>query len=269
MYTYSSPMRRVTTFYRAFFGAVAIAVVGLGGARPAQAIDLELYAKLLQHYSHEVPDTAGTRVDYEGLRATEDWPRLVASVAGVNPAKLETEAAKKAFWINAYNILAIDWVVRGRPEASIRDLGSFFSPVWKKRAGRVGGANVTLDHIEHGILRPMGDPRIHGAIVCASVSCPSLLREPFRADTLDAQFEVALRSWLADPRKGVRIDRAAGRAELSSIFKWFAEDFEPRGVLAFAAAYLPEADAKWLRERAEPPDIRYLDYDWNLNRWRP
>src|SRR4030095_12503639 len=134
--------------------------------------------------------------------------------------------------IDAYNILAIDLVARHYPVASIRDLGSLLRPVWKIEAGRVGGRAYSLDEIEHGILRPLGDPRVHMAIVCASVSCPSLAREPFVAARIDAQLDAASARFVANEQKGVRVEARGVR--LSKIFDWFAADFAAGGgVLAF------------------------------------
>jgi len=248
-----------------------VVVVGIAafGSVDAKATDLDLYATILAQYTRDVTQTVGTQVDYRGLRKSEQWPRLVDSLRASDPSRLHSAAQKKAFWINAYNILAIDRVVQGHPQQSIRDLGSLFRSVWKQPAGDIGGNPVTLDQIEHEILRPMGDPRIHGAIVCASTSCPSLLREPWRADRLDEQFDRAIRRWLADPTKGASIERESNRIRLSSIFKWFAEDFAASGgVLRFVAGYLDESDAEWLRAHADDVEVVYLDYDWSLNRYR-
>ena len=112
----------------------------------------------------------------------------------------------------------------------------------------------------------MGDPRIHGAIVCASLSCPALLREPFEAERLDAQLDAVWRSWLADTRKGLRIDRGTKRVQLSKIFDWFEADFAAHGgVLRFIGRYLSDADAKWLAANRDAVRITYFDYDWSLN----
>jgi hypothetical protein len=138
--------------------------------------------------------------------------------------------------------------------------------VWKRRAGSIDGRPVTLDGIEHRTLRPLGDPRIHGAIVCASLSCPPLRREPYRAETLDAQLDDNVRRWLADPRKGAAVDPEAGVLLVSSIFKWFDEDFEAQGgVLAFVERYGPEEVRALVSERGGRVRIRHLDYDWSLN----
>lgn len=110
----------------------------------------------------------------------------------------------------------------------------------------------------------MGEPRIHAAIVCASLSCPPLRREPYRAADLDAQLEDNVRRWLADPRKGARIDRSARTLYLSPIFGWFEDDFG-HDVLSFVAAHLPPEEASWIRTQGSALRIRDLGYDWSLN----
>jgi hypothetical protein len=234
--------------------------------QPAAGLDLGIWARLLAEHTREVPDIAGTRVDYTALRGSAAWPRLLESLDRADPAALASTPERLAFWINAYNVLAIDVVLRHYPLASIRDAGSLLRPVWKRAAGRVGGKARSLDEIEHAILRPLGDPRIHGAIVCASLSCPPLLREPYRSESLDAQLDANVRRWLADPRKGVRVDPAADRLELSPIFDWFEEDFAAAGgVLAFVERFAPVSVAEWLRARGGDVELRSLEYDWHLN----
>jgi hypothetical protein len=212
-----------------------------------------------------VSDAAGVRVDYAALARSADWQRLVDGLAASDPARLVSRSERLAFWINAYNVLAIDLVARHHPVASIREIGSLWRPVWKREAGRVGGRRVTLDEIEHATLRPQGEPRIHAAIVCASVSCPALAREPFRAERLEAQLDAALAAFLADPRKGSRLDRERGVLWLSRVFDWFAEDFAASGgALAFLRPHLPEPTRAWLEAHADV-ELAFLDYDWSLN----
>jgi len=222
-----------------------------------------LYAKLLERHTRVVADMAGTRVDYPGLAASTDWRRLVAQLDTTDPSALASREQRLAFWINAYNILAIDLVARHPEIESIRDIGSLLRPVWKREAGRVGGQPISLDEIENGILRKQGEPRMHAAIVCASLSCPSLRREPFDAARLDAQLDDAVRRWLASPEKGLRLDRARGVLWLSSIFDWFEADFEPGGVLAFVSRYLSDADRAFVETRR--PRLEYFNYDWRVN----
>ena len=233
---------------------------------PASALDVALYAEILQRHTREVTDTAGVRVDYRALRDETDWNRLVASVENTELGSLRSRAEKIAFWSNAYNILAIEIVLRNYPLKSIKDVGSLFRSVWKREAGKIGSRAVSLDEIEHEILRPMGEPRIHAAIVCASISCPPLRREPFTEKNLEAELDEALRTWLADPRKGIRIDRESKTVHLSKVFDWFEEDFDAAGgVLAFVAPYISDPDRAWLERNAADLDVEYLHYYWSLN----
>jgi len=225
-----------------------------------------LYAELLSEYTHSVDAEVGTRVDYSGLAKEPRWKRLLSKLAEMDPSRLGSREEKLAFWINAYNIFAIDLVILHSPVKSIRDIGSFFRPVWKREAGRIGGRGYSLDEIENEILRPMKEPRIHGAIVCASISCPNLAQTPYRAPGLDAQLDASIRAWLARPEKGLSLDRAKGRLELSRIFKWFAEDFGGRkGVLEFVQKYAPEPNSAWLAANLQRVSVSYFDYNWNLN----
>ncbi len=235
-------------------------------ATPVAALDSDLYAQLLEKHTRNVSDLARVHVDYPAIAASADWDRLVESLATTDLTTIDTREEKLALWINAYNVLAIDLVATHYPIDSIRDIGSFFSPVWKKPAGKVGGRTVTLDEIEHEIVRPMGEPRAHAVVICASTSCPALPREPLRAATLDAQLDAAMRAWIADTGKGMKIDREANTIRLSKIFDWFDEDFEDAGgVLAFVTPYAPEADRRWLREKGPRARIVYFDYDWDVN----
>jgi len=112
----------------------------------------------------------------------------------------------------------------------------------------------------------MGDPRIHAAIVCASRSCPSLSRKPFEAKRIDTQLNQAVRRWLADSQKGMRIDAKRNRLTLSKIFQWFEADFEGDGdVREFLARYAPTEARKFLAGKGSSAKIRYFTYDWRLN----
>jgi len=233
---------------------------------PASALDVGLYAEILQRHTRDVKDTAGVRVDYKALRDEADWNRLVASVENTGLESLGSRAAKIAFWSNVYNILTIEMVVRNYPLRSIKDVGSLLRSVWKREAGNIGTRAVSLDEIEHEILRPMGGPRIHAAIVCASISCPPLRREPFTEGNLEAELDEAMRTWLADPRKGIRILRENKTVQLSKVFNWFEEDFDAAGgVLAFVTRYVSESDRAWLERNAGNVKVEYLYYDWRLN----
>ena len=242
-------------------------------------------------------------VDYAGLKANRG--RLDKAVRAMAALDLETyrgwnEDRRLAFWINAYNALTLKVIVDrypieagllsglAYPKNSIRQIPG----VWTKIEFLVMGRKLTLDEIEHAIMRGQDkkrvetfgrfdEPRIHMALVCAAMSCPPLRGEPFRGDELDAQLDDRTKRFLADAKK-FRIDRDAGVVHLSSIFKWFGGDFAPtytpkagfesggdaaeRAVLRFVAGYLPKEDADYLKRGDY--DVKYLDYDWSLNEWK-
>ena len=249
---------------------LAILLLALSGAASARAqapggVDLDLYDRLLERHTRAVPDVVGTRVDYRAIARSADWKRLSAQLRAVRPSRLD-RAAKLAYWINAYNVFTIDLIVEHYPLQSIKDIGSFLFPVWDEDVATIEGREISLGEIEHEILRKMGEPRIHAAIVCASTSCPPLARTAFRAERLDAQLDAAMRRWLASPEKGVAIDRARRSVRVSAIFDWFEEDFEAGGgVLATIARHVSTDDAAWLRGPGREARIRHLDYDWTLN----
>jgi hypothetical protein len=248
----------------------ALALVALlllaGRARAEECLDLALYGSVLQANTRAVADLAGTRVDYAALKISPQWADVRKSLAMCDPAKLATREEKLAFWVNAYNVLAIDVVASHWPIASIKDVGSFLFPVWTKTAGQIHGKPYTLDQIENQELRPLGDPRIHAAIVCASVSCPALAREPYMAAQIDVELDGAFARFVANPEKGFAIERGAELIRLSSIFKWFAEDFEKQGgVPTMISRYLGADDRAWLEAHGASAKREYLPYDWRVN----
>jgi hypothetical protein len=250
------------------FALALTALVTSGSARAGTSAcgDVATYARMLEAHTRTVDEVVGTRVDYPGLRADPAWRDVVRSVGACDPATLDTRDAALAFWINAYNVFALDLVASNWPVESIKDIGSLLFPVWDKPAGRVNGVALSLDQIEHERIRKFGDPRIHAAIVCASISCPSLSRTPYVAARLDAQLDASFARFVADPSKGFRLDRAANTIHLSSIFKWFAEDFEKQGgPLAVIARHLGESDRAWVEANGAKARLEYMDYDWRVN----
>lgn len=243
--------------------SILVALVVACAAPAAKALDTTLYATILERNTVAVEDIASTRVDYGALRNSEPWETLLRSLRDSKPAELSSRNEQLAFWINAYNILAIDVVRRHYPVDSIRSIGGLLSPVWKQPAGEIDGHTYTLDGIEKEILRPMREPRVHAAIVCASLSCPPLRREPYVGLRLDAQLDDNAQRWLADPRKGAKIDRSARVLTLSRIFDWFSGDFGD--VAGFVASHASSDDAAWIRAQGSALTIRYFDYDWRVN----
>jgi Protein of unknown function, DUF547 len=157
-------------------------------------------------------------------------------------------------------------VVDRYPLRSIKDGGTLLQSIWKRKVGTVGGREYALDEIEHDILRARHrEPRVHMAIVCASLSCPDLRTEPYVADRLDAQLADAARRFLANPTKGVQPGSDGRTARISLIFKWFADDFGGAdGVARFVrAAADPSIGARLTG--LDGRGLTYLDYDWSLN----
>ena len=203
-------------------------------------------------------------VNYKNLKNDGNFKKLISRLNSVRENSLKTHEEKLVFWINTYNILSAKMVVDRFPIKSIKDAGSFFSPVWEKPAGRVAGKERTLNEIEHEILRKMNEPRIHVAIVCASVSCPDLRLEAFTADKLNEQLSDQMKRFLQSSEKGMRMDKKKNRVYLSPIFKWFKDDFESRGgVLKVISNYVSPEAAKELMSPGI--DVSYLDYNWGIN----
>ena len=233
------------------------------------------------------------RVDYETLRRqhADDLARVLRAVARVDPARLRSDAEKTAFLVNAYNANVLRLVLEH--DARHLERQDLFDEFFETPVV-VAGRRMTLNQLESGLLRRMDrvdgaavpralrvlrpnrvDPRIHAAINCAAVSCPPLQRRAFRAATLDEDLDRAFRAFVDSPR-AVRLD--GRRLVLSSIFDWFADDFEAGGqrigdvVVAAMSDHRP--DAAVIRRRLAGMSIADLrrdrsvrfTYDWTVNR---
>lgn len=202
-----------------------------------------------------------TWFDYDAILKSREFDKLVADLASFSPGELRVGEEAMAFWINAYNIFAVRLVRDNCPIVCIKDVGNFISPVWEKPAGKVGGKIYSLNDIEHKILRPMNEPTIHFAIVCASVSCPDMLPEAYSAAALKSQMKSQVNRFLENREKGMRVDRKRKTVHLSMIFDWYEKDFaEAGGVIGFLNSNMGGS-------RNIPMDytIRYLPYNWDLN----
>ena len=223
-------------------------------------------------------------VDYSALkkgRAALDAAVYAFAQATDAEERAWTREQRLAFWINAYNAFTLRAIVDHypirapwltlQPRNSIRQIDG----VWTTMRWRAAGREVTLDDIEHQILRrELKEPRVHFAINCASVSCPPLPPEPYRAETLDAQLDEAARRYLASP-EGSRVDGDTLR--VSSILDWYGQDFVERfAALAPEGGDEKERAVRGVVIRFGPPEaaalarkpsarIRFLSYDWSLN----
>jgi len=251
--------------------AVIAALLGVAlpaDAAPAYAGENDAYARLLK--AHVRPGTVSgikvALVDYRAFKADPAYAQALNALAESRPDALASDAERIAFWVNAYNLAAIKAVLDQHPTTSIKDGGSLLSPIWKKKVATVGGVPYALDDIEHGILRrAFREPRVHFAIVCASLSCPDLPAEPFDAARLDAQLDQQAAAFLSNATKGFQPGTDGKTARVSSIFKWFAGDFAASGgVAAFIRAKSsPGSDARL--GALTDAGLSYLDYDWSLN----
>ncbi|MGC6499584.1 MAG: DUF547 domain-containing protein [Henriciella sp.] len=219
--------------------------------------------KLLKTYVVEGEDGV-TRFDYGKLQGDrEDRRRLQAYLddfASVDLSRL-TFAEKFAAYSNIYNALTVSHIVDRYPIASIRS-GYWLGGPWKSVQININGKRLSLHDIEHDILRPMGDARVHYVINCASYSCPNLRRDALTADTLEADLEAAARDYINHPR-GVSI-RSRGGLEVSEIYKWFEADFggDEAAIIAHFLVYAEADLAALIRAN---PEIKKYNYDWSLN----
>ena len=277
-----TPARRVS---RVTIGALLVYSLVLVGWTSSAAPQVGTFDHEYRAYGQLLRDhVVGTRVDYAQLvRNCRGLEAVVRELAQVSEADFRAWSREQqlAYWINAYNVFTLKAIVDNYPiqgswfSLSPRNSIKQIDGVWDELTWNAGGRHVTLDQIEHEILRPVfKEPRIHFAINCASISCPPLRREPYRVDRLDHQLILAARDYLASDL-GLQVDGSTLR--VSSLFSTFGQDFIPhfahlidvdrsekeRAILGVIARYGPKEAAALAREgRAR---IRFLKYDWGLN----
>lgn len=224
------------------------------------------WARLLDRWLVEGRNGEPSRFDYAGLRADDADRQLlrdyIVSLEAIDPATLDRPEAF-AFWANLYNALTVELVVSNGPVGSIRDLAPApdQSP-WSIKLAHVAGQHLSLDDIEHTVLRQgFGDRRVHYALNCASASCPNLAARPFEGDALDRMLDEAARTYVNSPR-GARLED--GRLVISSIFKWYRKDFggTEEDVFGELRKY---ADPELAAALDQVSGAAAYDYDWQLN----
>lgn len=223
----------------------------------------------------------GDLVDYAGLAQDRlDLDLYLEQLARTSPTDLDllSRDERLAFWINAFNACALLLVIdhypirprpagearrpqmAGVPENSVRQIPD----PWTRQFCRVAQRDRSLSGIEHGILRPLGEPRVHFALHRASRSCPALAPEAYRGDRIAEQLDEAVRRFVADPRHYVLVRLERPTLRVNKLLDWYKEDFGgTSGVVAFLQRYAAPADAELL----QPGRVRveYLPYDWALN----
>ncbi len=250
-----------------------IAFLSILVCAPAAAFDHShaAWTGLLQKHVVLVQDGKASRVSYAGMGQERSALRdYLSSLSAVNERDFAawSRPEQVAFLINAYNAYAVEKILTRYPKiGSIWDFGRFFGNPFRDAFFTLLGVKMSLDDIEHGLLRRRyGDPRVHYAVNCASISCPMLREEAYTATRLERQLEEQAQRFLSDrSRNRVR----GNRLEVSKIFEWFREDFEPleRYFARYAAALTDDA-AEQEKIAARSLAITFLDYDWSLNDFR-
>lgn len=273
-------------FVLRFFAAIAVAVVSLthtetceGGTKVAVGVNVSAGQQVsMDRIDHQPWDTLLKRyvdlsgnVNYAGWKqSASDQQALDAYLAHLSTASSSipaTQTAKLAFWINAYNAVTVKGILREYPTTSIRNHTAkvFGYNIWDDLLLTVGGQPFSLNQMEHEVLRKMGEPRIHFAIVCASISCPRLLNEAYTAERLDQQLTINSKDFFGNARN-FRFDPSRQSFQLSSILDWFGGDFGANQAdqLQAIAPYLPTAQAQQVASQGRG-SISFLEYDWGLN----
>ncbi|MGB3713688.1 MAG: DUF547 domain-containing protein [Candidatus Promineifilaceae bacterium] len=264
--------------------------------RHVAAIDMQPSADLAQKLKQtlddlkiSVMDANGAKVDYQALRVSSAYAayheECLAVLDRFNPADLTSTEARRAFWINLYNALVMDAVIDLGIQRSVTEGRLGLLTFFRRAAYSVNGKRVSLDDIEHGILRGNRgnpyvpgvhfssgdqrlrwalslDPRIHFALNCGGRSCPPI--RSYSPDRLNEQLDIAARSFV-DSTVATRPE--SGEVLLSKIFRWYEKDFGGReNMVDFLINYLPEDERRdYLVAERGYIRLRYNPYDWGLN----
>ena len=223
------------------------------------------FDKLLKKYVNK-----DGMVNYKAWHASaEDRAKLTNYIESLSRADLEQPAErnqKLAYWINAYNAVTLDGILKLYPTTSIRNhtAKAIGYNIWKNLMFSVDDKQINLDSIEHKVLRKMGEPRIHFAIVCASISCPRLLNEAYVSKDLEKQLVTNTKDFFSRSRN-LQFDPNRSVLKMNQILSWFATDFGSNSSeqLKNIFPYFPEQIRTAIAQKQL--NIDYLSYDWNLN----
>jgi hypothetical protein len=221
-----------------------------------KALSHQQWDKLLKKHVN-----ASGMVNYKGFQKDQaDLNAYLKNLSDNGPQSNWSAGDEKAYWINAYNAFTVALILKHYPVKSIKDIaGSIYkiNTPWDIKFITIGGKKYDLNNIEHGILRKkFDDPRIHFALVCASMSCPKLRNEAYTGTQLNAQLDGAGKDFLNDKTKN-RV--GANKAELSKYFSWYKGDFTKNGSLA---DFINKYSQTKMNGNTK---ITSLDYNWSLN----
>ncbi|WP_455203860.1 DUF547 domain-containing protein [Kaarinaea lacus] len=203
-----------------------------------------------------------------GLSQLEQYLKVLSAVTQAQFASW-SEQQQLAFLINAYNAFTVKLILNHYPVDSIKDIGGWFQNPWKIEFFSLLGKKTYLDYIEHSLIRgnsKYSEPRIHFALVCASVGCPKLQPRAFTAKSLQSMLEQGAKEFTQDSSRN-RYDAGSNELQLSSIFKWYGEDFEPKygSVAQFVSPYLNVSQDVRDNIKTGKINLEFLEYDWSLN----
>jgi len=216
-------------------------------------------------------------VRYDGLQSYFNYKKLkenpgklnnfLNSLSSVSKNEFDsfTKDRRLSFLINAYNAFTLKIIIDNYPVKSIKDIGSLFKNTWKKEFFTLLGKKSHLDNIEHNLIRKnFNEPRIHFAVNCASIGCPSLLNQAFRSTELNQQLEKTTKGFLSNTTKNRFKNK---ELRLSKIFKWYAGDFEKKfgSVEKFIAPYISKDKIEQNNIASKKYTIDWTDYNWSLN----
>lgn len=212
-----------------------------------------------------------TVVDYIALKNNPlqflDYLKALESVSQKDFQSFNSKQ-QLAFLINAYNAYTIKLIIDNYPVQSIKDIGGIFSSPWQKKFIPLLGKKISLDEIEHEKIRKnFEEPRIHFAVVCASVGCPAIRNEAYIGEKLDSQLEDSTINFLKDTKRN-RYSEENKTLEISSIFKWYEEDFKNHdsGIKGFILKRITSSSPEKLSQRINETKVTFFDYDWALNK---
>ena len=223
------------------------------------------FDQLLQ--DHVVVKDGQSMVSYQTVLKDKKLDKYLKELSSLSKKEFDGFSPNEqlALLINAYNAFTIKLIIDHYPVKSIKEIGSFFTSPWKKKFFSFLGEKNNLDNIEHNLIRAhFKEPRIHFAINCASLGCPSLMNTAFIASGIEDQLDNATRLFFTNHKKN-HIN--GNTLFLSKIFKWYGEDFEIKfGSLEhFVAPYLADDKSTVRKIQAGEYNIEFLDYDWSLN----
>ena len=232
-----------------------------------EIVDHGKWQEILDTYLNDEDPSGVNRFDYKSV-SSEDSDKLDAYLdymESQSPRQLNTQE-QFAYWVNLYNAKTVDYIIDGVQKDNIKSIKEIRSKLvipgpWKRSDLKVEGKKLSLDNIEHGILRPIwNDHRIHYAVNCASIGCPNLLKTAYTSENTEELLDLAEEAFLSHPR-AVRVD--GDQVILSSLFDWYSADFadSQSEFLEYASDFVaPEIADILLNE----PSVTY-EYDWGLN----